>query len=926
MKRGQECPRFYIKVYNMKLVCFFSALFFLVFTGNAQKQSLNGTWQVSLQTEDSKKYAIKLPGTLDDACIGDKVAKGSGINFSTMAHLSRKVQYVGKAFYSNTFTVPVGWKQKEVILKLGRVLWKSTVMIDGNAIEESGESLTTSHEFDITKYIVAGKKQTITICIDNSNIFPGINVYATQYPSKESSEITHSYTNHTQIKWNGILGEITLIAKSKVYAEQVNIISDLQNKNINVNYQINNIDGEKVQLQSYVIDAKTGKKWTKSITQSSSEKGFSATIPFEKNAACWSEFNPKTYQLVTIIKSYIGVDTTITSFGLRAFKSQNDNLYLNGSRIFIRGNLECIIFPLTGYPPMLVKEWEALYKTAKSYGLNSFRFHSWCPPEAAFAAADKVGFYLQVELPNWNLKVGIDELASFDFLTREADRILNAYGNHPSFLFFSMGNELEGDFGKLNNLVATLKQKDTRHLYSTTTFTFQKEITGNPQPQDDYYVTQWTKKGWVRGQGVFNDLSPDFSKDFSNNISDVHVPIITHEIGQYSVYPDMSEIKEYTGNLLPVNFLTVKDALAKKGLLNLAPAYVNASGKFATLLYKEEIERALKTKGLDGFQLLQMQDFPGQGTALVGILNAFWKTKGFVTATDFRKYCSEVTPLIRFPKPVYTNNETFEAAVELANFYKPLVNAELVWNIKDENGKILKAGTFGKNNYAIDNGLQVGKISFTLNEITTAKKLVVSVMIKGTMYSNDWNIWVYPSQLKEDNGDVIITASLQDALSALENGKKVLLCPIPDTLKGPKGKFVPVFWSPIHFPDNPGTMGLLIKSKHKALVDFPTDNFSNWQWWDLTTKSKTMNMAALPDEANIVRPIDNFVTNNNLSSLFEAKVGNGHLIFCSIDIMKDVENRPQARQLKYSLLKYMNGKSFNPSYQVQVKDLSDLFK
>jgi Glycosyl hydrolases family 2, sugar binding domain/Glycosyl hydrolases family 2 len=899
----------------------------LVFTNvmYAQQLSLNGTWKVKLENNPGKEYAVKLPGTLDDAGVGDKVIPGSGINFSTMAHLTRKVQYVGKAYYINTFTVPVGWKQKEIILKLGRVLWKSAIVIDGKTIEESGESLTTSHEFNVTKYIVAGKKQTITICIDNSNIFPGINVYATQYPSKESSEITHSYTNHTQIKWNGVLGEVSLMAKPKLFAGQVTVVSDVQSKSIKVNYELSNANSKKAQLQSYVLDAQTGKKWASNFSQSVTEKTIAASISFDKNVVYWSEFTPKIYQLVTIIKSEFGSDTTTTSFGVREFKAQKDNLYLNDNRVFIRGNLECIIFPLKGYPPMTQKEWETLFNTAKSYGLNEFRFHSWCPPEAAFAAADKVGFYMQVELPNWNLKMG-EDTASFSFLRREAHRILKAYGNHPSFLFFSMGNELEGDFGKLNDLVAELKAKDKRHLYSTTTFTFQKEITGKPQPQDDYYVTQWTKKGWIRGQGVFNDYTPDFLKDYTKNIVDVNMPIISHEIGQYSVYPDMSEIKEYTGNLLPVNFLTVKDDLVKKGLLNLAPAYVNASGKFAALLYKEEIERALKTKDLDGFQLLQMQDFPGQGTALVGIVNAFWKTKGFVTAKDFRKYCSEVTPLIRFAKPVYTNNEIFEADVELANFYKPLNNAELVWNVREENGTVVKSGTFGKKDYAVDNGLPVGKIAFGLNEISSAKKLTVEVIVKGTTYNNDWNIWVYPARIKEDRGNVLVTGSLQEALTALENGKKVLLCPAPDTLKGPKGKFVPVFWSPIHFPKDPGTMGLLIKSKHKALADFPTDNFSNWQWWDLTTKGKALNMAALPDEANIVRQIDNFVTNQNLSSLFEAKVGNGQLMFCSMDIMTDLENRPQARQLKYSLLKYMNGDSFKPSYQLQVNNLSNLFK
>jgi hypothetical protein len=909
----------------MKLLKRCTIFFLLASNAHAQKLSLNGIWQVALQNENSKKYEIKLPGVLDDAGIGEKVPIGSGINFSTMAHLTRKVQYVGKAFYTKSFTIPLSWKQKNITLKLGRVIWTSHITIDGKSVDASGESLSTSHELDLTKYIVAGKEQLITICIDNSNFFPGINLFADQYPSKESAEIAHSYTNHTQIKWNGILGEISLIAKPKLFISQVNIISNLQNKNIEVAYELNQAATKNVKIESFVIDRESGKRWSNGINQTPIAKAIMATIPFEKEIRYWSEFTPKIYQLVSILKSDFGVDTIISSFGIRDFKAQNENLYLNDNRIFIRSNLECIIFPLTGYPPMTQKEWEEIFITAKSYGLNAFRFHSWCPPLAAFTAADKVGFYMQVELPNWNLKMGADT-AAFSYLRREAHRILKAYGNHPSFLFFSMGNELEGDFAKLNALVAELKATDNRHLYSTTTFTFQKGITGLPQPQDDYYVTQWTKKGWVRGQGVFNDYTPDFSKDYIKALGDIKVPMITHEIGQYSVFPDMNEIREYTGNLQPINFMIVRDSLKKNNLLQLAPDYLSASGKFATLLYKEEIERVLKTKGLDGFQLLQLQDFPGQGTALVGLVNAFWKTKGFLDPKDFKKYCSEVTPLIRFPKPVYTNDEVFEADVELANFYMPLKNTELTWNIKEENGVILKSGTFGKNHFAVDNGLQVGKITFNLNEITVAKKLVVEVTINGTSYKNDWNIWVYPKNLSTEDGKVVVTASMSVALTALETGKKVLLCPMPDTLIGPKGKFVPVFWSPIHFPEDPGTMGLLVKSKHKALADFPTDKFSNWQWWDLTIKAKALDMANLPDEANIIRQIDNFVTNKNLSSLFEVKIGKGQLVFCSMDILSDLEKRPQAKQLKYSLLKYMNGNSFNPSVSMDTALLKGFFK
>ena len=360
-------------------------------------------------------------------------------------------------------------------------------------------------------------------------------------------------------------------------------------------------------------------------------------------------------------------------------------------------------------------------------------------------------------------------------------------------------------------------------------------------------------------------------------------------------------------------------------MLQLAPSFLQASGKFATLLYKEEIERALKTKGFDGFHLLQLQDFPGQGTALVGLLNAFWQTKGFVTAKEFRQYNSELTPLIRYPKAVYTNDEMFIAEIELANFYKPL-HAELVWKIRDENKTVLGSGSLGKKDYVIGNCLPVGELKFDLKQVSSAKKLTIEIFVKGTSYQNQWSIWVYPSTLKEENADVLVTGSLQEALNALQKGSKVLLCPSPDTLKGITGKFVPVFWSPVHFPDQPGTMGLLIKQNHKALKNFPTDFYSNWQWWDLTIKSKTLNANTLPDKAIIVRVIDNFVRNQNLTNLFEAKMGKGKLILSSIDIIADLDKRPQAKQLRYSLLKYMNSKNFNPETAITQQQLKNYFK
>ncbi len=484
-----------------------------------------------------------------------------------------------------------------------------------------------------------------------------------------------------------------------------------------------------------------------------------------------------------------------------------------------------------------------------------------------------------------------------------------------------MGNELEGDFGWLNHLVKALKTADNRRLYTTTAFSF-----GHgrwPQPEDDFYITQWTKQGWVRGQGVFNDEVPGFKQDFSSAIENLPVPIVTHEIGQYSVYPDLKEIDKYTGVLDPLNFKAVRKDLEKKHLLPLASAYLMASGKHSANLYKEVIERALKTPGFSGFQLLGLQDFTGQGTALVGLVNAFWESKGIIAGTAFSRFCGPVVPLLHFEKAVYTTSEDFHEQTSLANFSNQEMQAvKAEWRVTDPTGKTLGAGVLSVAKVGIGNDNSLGSFSLKLKNIRKAQALTVRLAIKGTSFSNQWNIWVYPAQLPATDPGVFFTTSLEEALQQLDAGKTVILNPDTAALQGVEGRYAPVFWSPVHFPNQPGTMGLLIDANHPALHNFPTDSYSNWQWWDLVRHSKTMIIDSLGlDIQPIVRPIDNFFKNRRMAAIIEAKVGKGKLILCSMDIHTDLEKRTVAKQLRFSLSRYAAGKTFNPTALLTAQEL-----
>lgn len=906
------------------IVCTIVVLFMASCKQQVQEIDLSGKWEVALDSLDKgiaeKWYMeafadeITLPGTLCDAGYGTPCTLEPTMEKEVFLNLKRKFEYLGVVWYKKECFIPAEWKNKDVSLTLERVIWNSQVWINGIKVEGFNESLTTPHHFNLSQYLVPGENNRIAIRIDNR-----------KQHDISVNNLAHAYTNDTQTMWNGILGQIVLTAKDKMQIKDLRLTPDVDTQSLHVSVKVENCGSSPVSGKLlFTVKAPDGKRLAdKEVQVNGTEVTF--TYPID-TPMLWDEFNPNVYEATATLEAEGMTDSKSETFGMRKLTNRNSLLQINDRRLFLRGTLECCIFPLKGYPPMDEAGWEKVFMAAREYGMNHLRFHSWCPPKAAFKVADRMGFYLQIELPLWALNVGQDQ-GTVDFLYNEADYIMEEYGNHPSFCFWSLGNELQGDFGVMDQLLTSIKQRDNRHLYMTTTFTFEKGHGSWPEANDDFWVTQWTKNGWVRGQGIFDDQPVSFDKDFSTAIEGLPVPLVTHEIGQYSVFPNLKEIDKYTGNLIPLNFKAVEADLQKKGRSHLAEGNLMASGKLATILYKEEIERALKTPGFSGFQLLDLHDFPGQGTALVGIIDAFWESKGLITPEEFRHFCSPVVPLARFGKATYVNNEVFEAQFEAANFSdKALNDIQPEWALSDSKGGIIAQGSLDKQEIPIGNALKLGNVSIPLESVSVADRLTLSIRFAGTEYQNSWNIWVYPQEMPKVGEEICYTRSFADAEKALNQGKKVLLNPEKDEINGLEGKFVQVFWSPVHFPNQPGTMGILCDPAHPALADFPTEMHSNWQWWDICKNATTMDLDTLQNNLQpIVRMVDNFYKNRNLGLLFEAKVGKGKLLLCSSDLAKNLNSRPVACQLRYSLLKYMESDEFNPKEEVSFIRIKQAF-
>jgi len=830
--------------------------------------------------------------------------------------------YVGPAWYQREISIPRKWDGKRIVLFLERCHWESEVWIDDRAVG-SRDSLSTPHEYDLG---VLGKgKYRLTIRVDNT-VKVGVGLNA------------HSVSDHTQGNWNGIVGDIELRARDSVWIKDVQVYPDVTKRLAKVRIEIANTSGAEHEgtlvLRAASFNGKRRHKGPKQqIDFSTDGKSETVEVAYEMGdePLLWDEFAPNLYRLTVSMKGDGFADTKQVAFGMREIGTAGTQFTLNGRKTFLRGTLECNIFPLTGYPPMDVKGWRKVLKAAKAHGLNHLRFHSCCPPEAAFVAADEMGVMFQVECAAWsNSGATIGDGKPIDrWLYAEGDRILKAYGNHPSFCFLAYGNEPAGGRHKeyLGALVEYWKQKDARRLYTSGAgwpIISESDFHSSPAPRGH----QWG--AGLRSRFNAEPLTTDF--DYGDFVGRHEKPVVSHEIGQWCVYPNFEEMKKYKGVLKAKNFEIFRDSLAEKGMLDQARDFLIASGKLQTLLYKEEIEAALRTPGFGGFQLLDLHDFPGQGTALVGVLDPFWEYKGYVKPKEYNRFCGETVPLVRMPRCVWTNDETFTGQVEIAHFGPgPLEDATIEWRIAGAKGRPVASGELPLATIPVGNGNASGPIEADLSLVEAPAQLELTVAIKGTDYENSWDLWVYPSDVDTSTpDDVLLTSELDEAATTvLWRGGKVVLLAKPQTIDSdvPAG-FTTIFWNTQWTGGQPPhTLGILCDPKHAGLEHFPTEFHSNWQWWGLVAKSKAMVLDDLSDDIHpIVQVIDDWNTNRKLGLVFEAKVSRGRLLVCSIDLQSDIENRPVARQMLHSLLSYVHSSAFKPKHLLKADAIKAMFR
>ena len=897
----------------------------------AEPIPLGGEWRFALDRADAgvreqwflKELAgrVRLPGVLQSQGYGDEVSTQTPWVLSLydrfwflredykaytrpgevrVPFLSQPPRhYVGPAWYQRDFEVPEAWRGRRVVLFLERPRWESTVWVGGRHVG-SNNSLVAPHAYDLGA--LEPGRHRLTVRADTRMLMP-------YRPD------AHSVSDSLAGSWNGVVGKIELTSTGPVWVEDAQVFPDVARRAALVKVRVGNMTGRAGRGTLSANGASAPVEWGADGGRAQLE------VPLGAGAKLWDEFSPALQRLTLRLAGGGADDSRELVFGLREFKTEGNDLLVNGRKTYLRGNHHGGDFPLTGSPPTDVEYWRRIMRIHKEWGINHLRFHSFCPPEAAFAAADELGVYLQPEPGMWNeISPGTPMER---MLYEETERMIRAYGNHPSFLLLSASNEPKGRWKQsLPRWAEHFRREDPRRLYTTGTGHTDREI---PDPEEgaDFLVLQRLGEKMLRGPSAW------FGRDYRESLEGIRIPVLSHELGQWVAYPDYDVTRKFTGYMRPGNYEIFRDSLRARGLLGKNREFAHASGRFQLACYKEEVEANLRTPGLAGFQLLDLHDYVGQGTALVGLLDPFWEPKGYATAAEFRRFNSETVPLARLPKRVYTAGEEFEAEVEVAHYgAAPLAGAEPVWKVADSRGRVVARGRWPARHIPLGKNTALGRVSLDLSKLAAPRRYKLVVGLAGTAVENDWDFWLYPPRVKrEAPRDVLVTRSWDEAEAGLRGGGRVLYLPRRADLDwtSPPLDTVPVFWNRLMGPAWGRMLGLLVDARHPALAGFPTESNFDWQWAEVVRGARAVNLGRLPGALSpVVWAIDDWNRNYKLGLVFECRVGRGRLLVSGADLENELDARPAARQLRRSLLDYMAGRSFAPAVAVSAEELRGL--
>lgn len=886
---------------------------------------LSGIWQCEIPGQTAP---IRIPGTLDESRIGfpdlggrkwhpdnDTNAALYQTDQGIRTRLTRICTYEGAARISRSLAfTPTRGKRVFLDVERSRHL---TLEVNGCPVPPcSFCSVSTPYSFELTG-LLSGQ-DTITLISDNS------------YPTWPHDAIVFSSaaTDETQTNWNGLLGDVRLREEESAFIAAVRVYPHGDRADVCID-----MDADRPQTLPLHLACSAFAESEQHCTvflSGGHQSFWLRDLPFRADVRRWDEGDGQLYPLTATLGSSI----RRISFGVRDFQAQNGHLTLNGRRIFLRSEANCAVFPETGYPPMDVASWKQILAVYRSYGVNCMRFHSHTPPEAAFIAADEMGMLMQPELSHWNPQTAFEDDESFRYYTGELTGTLHHLANHPSFVMMTFGNELAcGEVGhqRMEELLSLAHSLDSTRLFA---------CASNPhygwwghQDGSDFYTSSNLREHQLRAtyaemQGFLNQDSPSACHTYAESLRQLRQesdkPFFSFEVGQFEVLPDFAEIDDFHGVTRAVNYELIRRKVTEENLLDDWHRQVEATGELSLLCYREEVEAALRTEGFSGISLLGLQDFPGQGTALVGMLNSHLRPKPYAFAQPerFRSFFRNVLPLALLPRYTWESGEALSIPLRIANYSREALTAAPCWTLIGDGVSL--HGALPSCTASCGALTACGDLRFSLPPLSAPTELTLTVTFGP--HSNHYPLWVYPPISPLCPPNVHECRRLDaTALSVLAQGGTVYLSPDSTSQALPtsvQAHFSPDFWSVGTFPKQSGCMGQLIDASHPLFSAFPTQTHSNWQWWRMANQRAIV----LPRRLRcIIAEMDSYAYLRPMAQLLECRCHGGRLLL-SVLGLHALLSHPEARALQSAIYGYLATPVPLPEQEMSVEEITALVR
>ena len=886
---------------------------------------LAGVWLCEIPGQSAP---AKLPGTLDENHIGhpDSPEKQWHLNDARaiglyhdgdpiVTRLTRRYTYEGPAVFTRTldWNVPSG---KRIFFECERSRYLTLRVNGQDAAPCAAPNISTPYVFEITD-LVTGHDTFVLTC-DNS------------YPGWPYEAITRSSAaaDETQTNWNGILGYIRIRVEEPTFIQAVRVYPHGDKLDVCVALDAAVHTRRELTIRSCALREDAHILFQIPAGQTAV---WARDLPLQSGVKRWDEEEGNLYPLTVSAHS---LDSHTVTFGVRDFKAEGGRFKLNGRTVFLRSEANCAVFPETGYPPMDKASWKKVLLTYRSYGVNCMRFHSHCPPEAAFDAADELGMLMQPELSDWDPKFTFASEENQNYYRAEMTQILLMLANHPSFIMLALGNELRAEaegHAYMTRLLSMAREIDPTRLYangSNTHFGFE----GHDEASDFYTAMTYIDKdlratsgdmlGWLNQK--YPDLRTDYALPMRELREKTNQPVYSFEVGQYEVLPDFEEITDFHGVTDPANLRTFRERVADRGMLAEWKQRVEASGELSLLCYRAEVEAALRTEDFSGISLLGLQDFPGQGTALIGMLNSHLNAKpfGFARPERFRAFFADTLPLVLLPRCTYTSADTLSAQVRMANYGKETLHGIPTWTLAGEGFSL--RGMLPEATVRVGGLSDLGTLSIPLAGVSRAVRLTLTVTLCGR--NNAYSVWVYPDEPMAYPKGVLECRTLSaQAEAVLAAGGRVYLSPASTVEALPhsiQGHFSPDFWSVGSFSKQEGSMGQMIDASHPIFAHFPTDMYTDWQWWPMASQRA----AILPENYEaIITELDSYAYLRPMAQMLECRCGGGKLLFSTLGL-QDLQQYPEARALQQAIYRYLASDDFAPTQEIGLDVIRRLVK